>query len=365
MNTLMTRVALGVALTVMPASALSQVESTALVSAAKELEFDIGRKTVTGAKVESKLRPAIVIALNDWAPLARELGLNVVVCEEADCILLGTVDRKSLREPAKSIDEAHELFADLLAAAAERDYERLPEPRAAVGFLFDREGFGSDAWDVILDELADRRFLMESTAEQYKRDPGPLALRRDLVFLQSTDDLAGDAGAGDDEFRLENEVAHKYTQALVRQHFGQVPEALRYGMGYVAEQRVHGDIYTFNMSGFVSTDHHFGWPKKVADFTKDVSKDWTPTKALLDETASGLAEPSQMFAWATLDYLNSKEPELLCDMLTRLADAHADNDPQDRAMSYNGDEDETVAILDECCADITAKTLGKHIKRVR
>lgn len=358
--------ALALTVATTPASSLEEpenLEPPALMSAAKELEFELGRRKVTGAKVESKLRVPMLYALNDWAPLAREHGLTVAVCEEADCLLLGTIESKALREVAGHVDEAHELFEDLLDEAAERDVSR--EPRATVGFLFDHDGFGGDAWDAVLDTLVERRYLTADTAEQYKRDPGPLTMRRDLVFLQSTVDLAGDASAGDDEFRLANEVVHKYTQSLVRNHFGQVPEPLRFGMGYVAEQRLFESVYTFDFSGFVAEESHFGWADDVVDAMKERKKDWTPLRAMVDLEASGTAETSQQVTWAALDLLNDKHPDDLCALLTRLADAHAELDPQDRAMRYDADEDAVEAAILECCDEITAKALGKHAKRLK
>lgn len=338
-------------------------DAPTLMNAAKELEFELGRRTVTGEKVESRLRPALLFALNDWAPLAREHGLAVVVCEEADCLLLGTVDRDELRDVAAQVDETHELFEELLEEAAERDAQ--PAPRAAVGVVFDREGFEGDAWDAVLELLVERRWLAASTAEHYAREPGPLTMRRDLVFLQSAVDLAGDASAGDDEFRLGNEVVHKYAQALVRRHFGQVPEPIRYGLGYVAEQRLFESSYLFGASGFVSSESHFGWAAAVEDALDDVDRDWTPVSALLDADAAGSAEASQKIAWAALDRLLDKDPDVLCALLTELAALHAADDPADRAMTYVGDPAEAAAILTRHCEDLDRRTLAKHAKRLK
>ena len=46
--------------------------------------------------------------------------------------------------------------------------------------------------------------------------------------------MAGNAAAGDDEFRLDNELAHKFTQALVAARCGPLPESILWAFGHLA-----------------------------------------------------------------------------------------------------------------------------------
>ena len=58
-------------------------------------------------------------------------------------------------------------------------------------------------------------------------DPGGIMLRDAPAFIQLTFDVAGNAAAGDDEFRFHNEVLNKTAQCLVTSRCGTLPDTLR------------------------------------------------------------------------------------------------------------------------------------------
>jgi len=334
--------------------------SEALKGAAAKLELRYGRKkSVLGEKISTKLSPAVRAALNEWAETAERLDLSVAVGERAECVVMGRCDKKLLAEAVEWVDDTWDLMADVV-----------PEGDgwhdATLVFLFDEQGVRSDAWKGLFDEFVRREAIGQETAEHMVRDPGSLTLRQVPAFIQPTWDMAGNAAAGDDEFRLGNEVAHNLTQCLLTERFGEVPETLRWGMGYVAEQRLFRSIYHFDARGFVATGSHFDWPKKTGKALNDSKRDDAFSLArMAKQGTAGQAEKPQMVTWATLDYMTHKRPEELAALLGDLSRLHTQGSPYGFALSYAGDDDQTIALLDEHFGAIDQKALIKHVKRVK
>jgi hypothetical protein len=166
--------------------------------------------------------------------------------------------------------------------------------------------------------------------------------------------MAGDAAAGDDEFRLGNELVHKYAQMVVRSRYGQVPETIRWGLGYVAEQRLFRSIYQFDASGFVASESHFDWPKRTRELLVDRSRDksFSLAPAAADARAAGLASLA-------------KDPEALSGLLVQLAALHDEADPQGRSRDYAGDEEATSAVLAASLDSVDVRKLKSHLKKVK
>lgn len=340
----------------------------ALAIDAMQLELHYGKKSTTGAKVDKKLSAGVRATLNRWAPLARAHDLDVAVAEEADVVIIGSADDKALVQAARWADETWELFEKVLPPAPDDDGEQPVRPHATTIFLFDRDGFASDAWPALLDELAARLYITRGFATLMSNDPGSFTIRRHSIFVQNTFDMAGDASAGDDEFRLGNEIAHKTAQYLVEDRFGRQPDVIRWGLGYVAEWRLFESAYQFNAGGFVATENHVGWPQKTHDWLKDRSKskdDFSLTHAMFACQTPGTAEHGQQTAWGVLDHLLDKEPGDLATMLDRLGGLHREEDPRGESPDYEGEGDATLQVCSEVVDKVNPKTLLKHLKRLK
>ncbi|RKY20644.1 MAG: hypothetical protein DRQ55_07005 [Planctomycetota bacterium] len=340
-------------------AAAQEPEPHALLETAARLELRHGKKATTGSKAERRLVPSVRAALNAWAEPAEALGLRVAVGHQAEALVLGRCDEKLLMQATRWLDEAWELLEPVHA-------EEQGWNDAVVILLFDREGVASEAWPGVLDVFVQRGQLVASGAEQLKLDPGSLTLRDVPAFLQTTYDMAGDAAAGDDEFRLGNELVHKFAQCLVTERFGQVPDTLRWGMGYVVEQRLFRSIYQFDGSGFVSSGSHHDWPKRTSKTLKGHAKDkGFSLVELARDGRGGQAETPQMVTWATLDYLLNKDPEDLAGLLGELGELHSAAAGWRGTTGYAGSEDGTRRVLAEHLSSINSKLLVKHLKRVK
>lgn len=233
--------------------------------------------------------------------------------------------------------------------------------------LFDGEGFASEAWPGLLDALLARGMITAEGADLMRADPGSLLLRQQLLFVQHTWDMVGNAGAGDDEFRLGNEVAHKTAQLLLEARFGRSPEVLRWGLGYVAEQRLFGNVYQFQGSGNVDAADHFDWPAKAADALKAAAKleSFSLTDAILGTSRIGTATPGQRHAWAVLDHSLAKEPAKLAALLGELGALHREADPANGQRDYAGDAERTRAACEQAWSHLKPASLCEHLKRVK
>jgi hypothetical protein len=335
-------------------------EGHELHAAAARLELGYGKRTLTGADVQAKISAPVRAALNDWADAVTELGLTVAVPRTADALVLGTLGSRQMREVAGWLDEAWELMAPVLAG----DEARWSD--ATLVFVFDEQGSRSPAWEGMLDQLVTRHALPAAARNSLARDPGGLTLRDVPAFLQPSWDMAGNAAAGDDEFRLGNEIVHKFVQCLVTERFGQLPEMLRWGMGYVAEQRLFRSIYQFDATGFVSADAHVQWPKRTAKTLKAASrKDDFSLAAFARGAGAGQAQVPQMVTWAALDYLNQRQPEELAGLLSELGELHRAADSWRNPGKYSGDRLQTGVQLAALFDAIDSKLLLKHLKRVK
>ena len=354
------------ALLAIGATAAAQVApSVKLADEALKLDVRFEGKMTTGAKVETELRPLVRQALNEWAAVAARLDLDVTVPKTADALILGRAPEATLIEAAQWIDKTGALLEGLKPSVVGAADAR--PPHAIVVALFDEQGFKSEAWPGLLDTLVARKDLLSGFAEQMKRDPGSFTARNASFFAQHTFDIAGNAENGDDEYRFANEIIHKTAQYLVEARFGRQPDVLRWGMGYVAEQRLRGAIYQFNATGFVATDDHFGWPEKTRNLLASRAKSdaFSLPDTILRTGAAGTPEFGQQVAWATLEYELSKEPQKLAGLLAQLGALDKEADPRATRLEYCGDEQRTRAACEGTWDPLKPTALVAYLKKMK
>jgi len=344
------------------ASCLDGDDGLVLTALAAELSVTHrGRKT-DGGSIDRRITPPLRIALNKWAAAASNLDLRVAVPESAEALVIGSLDTKAMNQVTEVLDETWELLEPLMSEETRQTGD------AVLVLLFDKDGFHSEAWPLMLDELVSCGLIDRSTRSHLRATPGGLTIFSGKMFIQPSFDQAGDAAAGDDEFRLDNELAHKLTVSLVRSRFGQVPECVRWGMGFVAEQRLFQSIFQFNRAGFVAVEEHFGWPEGARDELKKLKKkkqELSLADMVTNDGSAGQRQPPQLLTWGALDYLLDREPEVLSQMLTELADLHDAGAGFRAVSSYAGELDATKSALEKHLGDLDAKSLEKHLKRVK
>ena len=347
------------ALTADPAGAQgTPTASEALTSETLSLELHHGKRRTTAARVEDRLGTSVRRALNDWAGLIQAHELSVAVPAEANAVLLGTLPAKELSALARHLDETFALLEDLQPA----DHEPA-EDDAVVGFVFDAEGLHGAPLAGLVEELVARRLLDRGGAAPFLARPGGVSLRQASLFIQPGYDVAGDAAAGDDEFRLANAVCHQAVQAVVTARFGQLPKPVLWGLGFVAEQRQFQSLYHFDARGFVAAADHHAWPAEARELVEagqlDVASCW------LDDSEAGRRTPAQLLTWAQLDELLHADRARLSALLGELGALHDAAHPFGGGSRWQGDPTAARALIDEHVATRSSKTLRKHLRRLR
>jgi len=352
---------LGVLLTaalLAPAAPAQDTPDGALVESALELELHHGTRRTRGERVERALRPTLRLALNAWADLAHAHELAVAVPERANALLLGSVDADELAELAGHLDEAFALLEPLVPEG----HDAALDP-AVVGFVFDAEGLHGPPLVAILGRLVEQGAMHAGGVDAFLARPGGLALRHASAFIQPGWDMAGDATAGDDEFRLANATVHQAVQAVVTRRFGQVPRAALWGLGFVVEQRLFESVYHFQAHGFVRAQDHVDWPDEARELVED--GELRGADAWLDGAAAGRATPPQRLTWAQLDWLLHEDPATLAAGLAHLGELHDAAHPYGGWPDWDGDEQAARAWLAEHVDTIPERDLRKHLKRLR
>lgn len=332
-----------------------------LFPAAADLSLLVAGQRVEAREIERALRPGAIGALNDWAGLVQELGLSVALPGHAPGLVLGTGGDEVLTQAADWIDAAYDALAPVLPAATS------PQEPVPVALLFDGEFLRGEGWGRLLDALVARRVLLGASADALRGDAGGVLLRRAGLFLQPTWDMAGNAAAGDDEFRLGNEVAHKYAQCLLTARVGELPPNLLWGFGHHVEWKLFRSIYQFNTSGFVAVGDHFDLPRRALKALEKAGKarDFSWAAVAQADAAAGKAEPEQLITWALLAHLAEEQPLVLASLLTDLAEVQAAADPGRRATGWRGAADATSQALSVRCDEIKPKTLQTWLDRQR
>jgi hypothetical protein len=215
----------------------------------------------------------------------------------------------------------------------------------------------------LLDELVGKRLLTRDGADQMGQDFGGLTLRSGPLFLQPSWDIAGNAEAGDDEFRLCNELVNKYAQCQLTSRSGQQPASILWGLGYVVELRMFGSAYHFERTGFVSAESHFDWAPKAIEKLSDHPKEISLTSFAMRDESAGQPEMPQILTWAGLSYLSQSQPKQLAELLTSLSGLQDAADPEHDAMGYAGDGQATKKELEAVLDAIDPAALSKWLKK--
>ncbi|MGQ0551835.1 MAG: hypothetical protein ACT4PU_01280 [Planctomycetota bacterium] len=322
----------------------AEPESQVLSAAAADLELRHKGRKLKARDVEGDLSPALRVALNGWAELITALELTIVVGSSPEVLVLGGASTKTLEEASEILDDTWRLLDPLIPFLPNRQGAR---QRAIVAVLLDDKALRSAAWPTLLDSLVSRKLMLPAGVEALKQDPTGVFLRHGATFLQPTMDLAGNAAAGDDEFRLGNELAHKYAQCLLTSRVGEVPIAMRWAVGEMAEISKFGTVYQFEATGFVSTDDHFDWARKARQHLEkaDSKRDFALSTLALDDTSAGQAVAAQIITWSALAFLAEREPLSFAALFTDLAEVQSAADPYGLTQSWRGDPTSTRTVL--------------------
>ena len=326
---------------------------------ASNVALVFGGKSTTRGKIEGQLTPALREALDRWTPVAADLQLAIALGERPGHIVLGHAPAKTLADAAKWMDKSFDLLDPLVPLAEGRT------DKVTIAVLVDADGVSAGVWGSVIDQLVADKLIVPAAAEALNSSVEGLTLRQVPLFLQPTYDVAGDASAGDDEFRLGNEVVHKAAQCLLTMRTGQQPPALMWGLGYVAEIKLFDSVYQFNTAGFVAAADHAGWSEDARTQLDERRKasSFSLARLAADDEAAGQAAPAQKLTWASLAYLAQKKPQELRAMWTDLAQAHTEADPTGLAPVYRGDRERTLEILRARLDAIDPAELSSFLKR--
>jgi len=329
--------------------------------AATDVALLFAGKATTRSEVESRLSAPVRAALDRWAAPAARLELGIALGERPEHVVLGHAPGRTLIDAARWMDQTFDLLDPLVPVT--EGHAR----QATVAVLMDEASVSSKAWDALLEELQAQQLLIPEAVESLRGHAEGLTMRSVPLFVQPTFDVAGNSAAGDDEFRLGNEVVHKYAQCMLTGRTGQQPAPLLWGLGYVAELQLFDSAFHFNVAGFVAKGDHADWRGGARRLLEARRKDKQFSLAAMaaDEQEAGRAGPPQMLTWAGLSYLSRRQPERLREMWTALAAAQAEADPDGVAPGFRGDPDRTGEILRGTLDAIDPKELSGFLKQGR
>ncbi|GJM20374.1 MAG: hypothetical protein DHS20C15_02890 [Planctomycetota bacterium] len=296
--------------------------------------------------------------LRVWAADIDRLGLRVALGERTEHIVLGEVSDALLLSSAEQLDITAELMEPLIPDVA-------PGPlKTTLVLLFDSQTARDDhQWGRILDTLVKRRVLFEGSANQLRREPGGLTLRSFPFVIQPTWDMAGNAAAGDDEFRLANELAHKLTVCMLSNRAGQLPPGLRWALAHFAEVALQGTVYQFNRTGFVSTDDHFDWERKADRWLdkRGKKRGFSFPELIFDAGRDNPLLENSVLVWSLVDYYCHERPEDWITLLELLAGLQAEKDSYGVATTWLPDKAATLDLLEAQLAELKASAVARHI----
>lgn len=290
------------------------------------------------ADVADQLDRAVAATLKEWAPALEALELRAALGSSADHVILGRADDAFLADAARKVDEAADLLRDVLP-------ER--ESRPLVVLLFDQGASRTSFYRDLVDDLWRREIITFEGAEDLRSDPRGFTARTQALLVQPVWDMAGDAAAGDDEFRLANELAHKYAQVALVERCGPLPEWLLWGMGHLTELRLQESVYTFRKDGFVAVGDHFDWGKQTASALEKRRKrrSFSLLERILGAEQQSNSLENPMLAWGTLDYLFEHRPVDLTALLDDLSELQRMAAPRGGVKDYLGDPTRTESAL--------------------
>lgn len=340
-----------------PAPSVDRPARDVLSDDAAALELRRAGKTYRAAELVQQLSAAQRIVLNDWAELAVAEELVIVVPEDADAIVFAATAEKVADQAAEILDRADAIVDPLVPVVDGRD------PGATAAFLIDYERHRDEVQLRVVEAFVEARVLDPGSLDAMAQDPTSLMVRGLPGFLQFTWDMAGNAAAGDDEFRVENEVANKYAQCVLTTRTGPNPEMLRWGFGFVVENELFNSVYMFNTTGFVSVGDHFDWHTRTRQYLEKRRSSWNFSDDLMSDVEVGEAKPSQMITWGCLEYLRGKDPEGLRALFGRLGDAQ--REASKWSTLFRVPDAEAAAIVDEAFEGVEKKNVLAYLKATR
>ena len=295
-----------------------------------------GGKPTARSTVEPQLSAPVREALDQWTRAADRLDLEIALGQAPEHVVLGHCREQTLVDAAGWMDQTFAILDGLVPLAGSRTR------KATVAVLVDEKYVRSPHWPALLLELQERKLLIPQAVDYLEREPEGVTLRQSPLFLQPTYDLTGEG-----EFRLPNEVAHKFAQCLLTSRTGQQPPQILWGLGYVVEQRLFESSYHYQLREFVYSSSHFDW-KREARRELDARRkesNFTLVAFALDHESAGKPQASQQLVWAALSYVSAHDPPALHALLLRLAEIQAQADRYGVAPTYTGDPDATREAL--------------------
>jgi hypothetical protein len=271
------------------------------------------------------------------------LDLRVCLSGNPDQVVMGRAPDQLLIDAAKNMDAAWEILEPVLPDLVKR------AARPTLAILFDEQApRDEEFWNGLLAALESKRSLTSEEVVRLSRSPDGVMARNVPMFLQPTWDQAGNAAAGDDEFRVANEIVHKFAQCYLTQRCGQMPESIRWAIGHLIEIRLQGSVYQFNTTGFVASGDHFDWARRARRLLEKASK---KRKFSVAELLLGIDYPRgdtdvAVMTWGVLDSALDMDPTQFTGLLEALGEMHADKDPYGVADDYKGDDEAAVAAVE-------------------
>jgi hypothetical protein len=324
---------------------------------AASLEVLWGDRRLPAGEVADELTPTLRRALDTWAPTIQELGLSVCFSGNSDHWVMGRVPDELLVSAARAMDDTWDLLDALLPRL------KTSAPRPTLAILFD-EASGRDEqfWPALLSALQSNRALLKTEVSSLSRDPSGLMVRGVPMFLQPTHDMAGDASAGDDEFRLANEIRHKFAQCLLTERCGQQPISLRWALGHLVENRLLGTVYQFNTTGFVSAGDHFDWAQTASRLIEKRTRkrSYSLSEDVLDD--DGGDTQNAIVTWGVLESLLAFAPTEFSALFESLFELHAAEDPYGLADEYQGADVTSLAVVEARLARLPLDEIIDHLE---
>lgn len=307
------------------------------------------------ADVADQLDRAVAATLEEWAPALEALELRAALGSSAEHVILGRADDAFLADAARKVDEAAELLSDVLPERASRPL---------VVLLFDQGASRTSFYRDLVDDLWRREIITFEGAEDLRRDPRGFTARTQALLVQPVWDMAGNAAAGDDEFRMANELAHKYAQVALVERCGPLPEWLLWGMGHLTELRLQESVYTFRKDGFVAVGDHFDWGKQTAKALEKRRKrrSFSLVERILGAEQQSNSLENPMLAWGTLDFLFEHRPVDLTALLDDLSELHRMAAPRGGEKDYLGDPTRTESALTWRLNAVDLDALLEHLE---
>jgi len=300
--------------------------------------------------------PGIARALNHWAGVVAELDLRVAWSGDEEFLVLGRADDETLVESLGTLARTRDLLEHLLP-----DIRSTQQREPVVVILLDRSGYESRFWRNLLDAMVVLDRLEASKADDMRSQPVGFYNRIRQVFVQPTWDIAGE-----DEFRLHNELAHKLAACLAVERCGHLPESLLWAFGHLAEVRLFDSVYQFNKTGFVAVDDHFDWPAKASRVIEKRSKrrSFDLARQFLGSAEASGDLGGHLLAWACVDFLFQERRDDLTQLLRDFAELHEQARPYGGALAYHGDPEATRAIIDLRMGPQAVDALLSHLKKL-